>query len=43
MMKFRSLNGDEDGEHSDVSIVELSEIFATHDAIFFEIDLFDGV
>ena len=34
VIKFGSLNGGEDDEHSDVSLVSTSNIFATYDSFF---------
>ena len=34
-MKFRSYGNEDDGEHSDFSILEISKIFLMHNAFFF--------
>ena len=43
-MEFGLLHGREDGEHTAVILVEISEIFESQDASFFGIpELFDGI
>ena len=42
-MEFYSLNFEEDGEHSGVGFVEISNIFATSPAFFFGAMSFDRV
>ena len=42
-MEFGQLDGGDDGEHSGVSFVEISRIFATQDALFYGVELVDEV
>ncbi len=39
-MKFGSLNGGEDDEHTGIGCVEISKIFEMHDTIFIRTELF---
>ena len=40
-MEFCSIDGDEDGEHSDAEFMETYERFATQDVLFFGTEPFD--
>ena len=40
-MDVGSLDASDDGEYDDVSVVELSEIFATQDDLFYEMTPFN--
>ncbi len=42
-MEFGSIVGGDDGEHSNVGFVEISEIHAPQDAFFFETEPIDRV
>ena len=42
-MVFSSLNDREDGEHTDIVLVEKSEIFVTQGSIFYRMLPIDGV
>ena len=42
-MKFGSFDGGKDGGHIGVGLVEISKLFAMHDAIFLETEYFESV
>ena len=42
-MEFGSLDDGDDGEHNDISLVEISKIFAMQDAGFFSNKMIDRV
>ncbi len=42
-MKFGLRDGKEDGEHTGIGFVEISEIFTMQSVLFFQVKPFDGV